>query len=386
VDFEPSERVDRFRAEAAEFARQHVTPEVRARARATGTMHSWALHRALAERRWLAAAWPEDEGGLGRDPLEMMVVLEELHRVGAPLDGWVVTMSAASAVRAHGSAELRHEVLRPIADGGALIAIGFTEPDAGSDVAAARTRAVRDGDEWIITGQKMFTTMAHEARWVFLLARTDQDVPKHKGLTMFLVPTVSPGIEIEPVLTLGGERTNATFYTDVRVADSMRVGDVNDGWNVLMTSLAFERGSAFGATSSFLGTFDSALRHATEAVVDADGSELDRSVLGRLGEAAMDLEVARLLNHRSIWLASRVTPDVEASMAKLFVTERLQHHVDRLLDLVGPRALLMEGSTGAVSDGELEQHLRHSTVTTIYGGSSEVLRNVVARRGLGLPV
>ena len=373
---------DRFRSEARAFVAEHVTREVVGRAYRTGTMHDWGLHRALGRRGWVAGSWPGEEGGQGRSAFEMSVLMEELNRAGAPLDGWVVTMAAANAVRLKGSPELRGEVLPAIAAGEALIAIGFSEPDSGSDVAAARTTAVPDGDEWIVNGQKMFTTMAHEARWVFLLTRTNPDAPKHRGLTMFLVPLDSPGIEIQPVHTVGWERTNITFYSDVRVADRWRVGDVDGGWEVMLASLGFERGSAFGAGASFLGVMGLVLDGVAEAV-DAD---TDTLTLERLGRAATEYEVATLLNHRSFWLAEHgVVPDTEGAMAKLYASEALQRMTADLLDLLGPDGLRQYGDPGAPAGGEVEHAFRHAAVTTIYGGSSEIMRGIIAARSLGLP-
>jgi alkylation response protein AidB-like acyl-CoA dehydrogenase len=390
MDFRFPANAESFRAEARQFVAEHATHEVVERAYRTGTMHDWGLHRALGERGFLAGSWPEADGGQGRSVFEMMVLLDELNRAGAPLDGWVVTMSAANTIRILGTEEQRRTVLPAVVAGEALIAIGFSEPDSGSDVASARTKAVQDGDEWIINGQKMFTTMAHEARWVFLLTRTDPEVPKHLGLTVFLVPLDSPGIEVQAVHTLGWERTNITFYTDVRVDDRWRVGHVNGGWDVILASLAFERGSEFGAGSSFLGVsglvLDGAVRWALEAHGVDRLEEVDTLTRERIGRAATEYEVACLLNYRSNWLAEAGhIPDTEGAMAKLFASESLQRSCSDLLDLVGVDGVRQFGDPDAPAGGELEHAYRHATVTTIYGGSSEIMRGIIARRALGLP-
>ena len=398
VDFDALSALDRrsgagadgFRAEALAFVNEHLTPEVIDRAYRTGTMHDWGLHRALAAKGWVAASWPPEDGGEGRSTFDMLVLLDLLSRRGAPIDSWTTTMSGASCVREKGSPEQRREVVAAIGRGEALLALGFSEPDSGSDVAAASTRAVRDGDEWVINGQKVFTTMAHEARWVLLLTRTNPDVPKHRGLTMFLVPLDAPGIEIQPVHTVGWERTNMTFYTDVRIPDSARVGEVDGGWDVILASLAYERGSAFGAANSFLGfarlVIDGALDWAQSRNRDGRLLADDPSVRERFGKVATDYEVARLLCYRSIWVAEQgVQPDIEAAEAKLFSTESLQRTCADLLDLLGPDGLYQHPDPRAPAHGELEHAFRHAAVTTIYGGSSEVMRNIIAGRGLGLP-
>ena len=174
---------------------------------------------------------------------------DELRLAGVPTDGLGQSVIVGRTIRAVGSEEQKQTFLPPFLAGEIIFALGYTEPDSGSDVAAAKTRAVRDGDDWIIDGQKMFTTLAHEAAYVFLLARTNPDVPKHRGLTMFLVPLDAPGVEIHPVHTMGGERTNVTFYTDVRVPDAFRVGEVDGGWDVMTVALTFERGG-FGLSEA----------------------------------------------------------------------------------------------------------------------------------------
>jgi hypothetical protein len=257
--------------------------------------------------------------------------------------------------------------------------LGYSEPDAGSDVAAVQTRAVRDGDEWVINGQKMFTTMAHEADYVFLLTRTNPDKPKHKGLTMFLVPMDAPGIEVTPVHTLGGERTNITFYTDVRVPDSCRVGDVDDGWSVMHAALVYER------NGTNWGEPDRLVRKVAAWAAET-GALDDPLVAERLAEHATAMEVGRLLVYRAATLAAAgAMTAVEGSMAQLFLPEAFTRAASELLDVLGARGVLPHGEDGAPVAGWVEHAYRHSTVTTIYGGSSEIQRGIIAERGLGLP-
>ncbi|MDT5259477.1 MAG: hypothetical protein QOD10_4557, partial [Mycobacterium sp.] len=336
MDFSLPPTSDEFARKVREFVAAHVTDEVVTRSLATGTMHDWGLHQALAAQGWIAPTWPKSDGGQALSELEAMVLLDELHLAGAPLDGWITTMCGASAIRALGSVQQRADVVSQVVAGKALIALGFSEPDSGSDVAAARTRAVRDGDEWIINGQKMFTTMAHEATWVLLLTRTDPSAAKHRGLTMFLVPLDSPGIVVEPIHTLGGERTNITFYSDVRVPDTARVHELNKGWEFLTLALTTERGSAFGAGSSFMGTMgrmlEGTLRWAATARRGGRPVLEEPTSRRRLAKAKIDHEVSRLLNLRSVWLAGQgMVPDVEASVAKLYTTEALQRMTSDLL-------------------------------------------------------
>ena len=368
-----------FRAEVRAFIDEHVTNDIIERAHDTGTMHDWELHRAIAERGYLSAGWPVEVGGQGRSAVEMTTLMQEMYGAGAPVDGMGIAGMVAATLALCGNDEQRSQILPRILAGEVMTCLGYSEPDAGSDVAAVQTRAARDGDEWVINGQKMFTTMAHEAHYVFLLTRTDPAKPKHKGLTMFLVPLDRPGIEVAPVHTLGGERTNITFYTDVRVPDSCRVGDVDAGWSVMHAALVYERNSANWGEPN----------HLVEAVarwaVDT-GAFADPLVRDRLAHHCIQTEVARLLVYRSAEVAAAGgMPLVEGSMAKLFNTEAFTRAASDLLDVVGAAGLLRAGEADAPLRGLVEHAFRHSTVTTIYGGSSEVQRGIIAERGLGLP-
>ena len=375
-DPEPSS----FRREVRAFLQQHCPAGVVRRAHDTGTMHDWGLHAALARQGWLAAEWPEDQGGQARGPWEIQEMHDELARVGAPVDGWGTSNLVAHTLARAGTEQQRAEIVPAILDGSVLCCLGYSEPDSGSDVAAASTRAARDGDDWIINGQKMFTTLAHESAYVFLLTRTNPDAPKHRGLTMFLVPMDAAGIEITPIHTLGGERTNVTFYTDVRVPDSCRVGEVDEGWSVMGVALAFER------NPTMVGELDRLLHQFVEWAASVPGT-LDRpATRARLVRAVADLEVARALAHRMTAVTATGTPGfVEGSMAKLFASEALVRAAADLLDASAPVGLLEHEAVGAAADGWIEHAYRHAQVTTIYAGTSEIQRSIIAERGLGLP-
>ena len=365
---EPS--VESFRQEVRSFLAEHLTDEIIERAHETGTMHNDALHRAIAARGYLAAGWPVDVGGGGRSPVETTTLMQELYGAGAPVDSMGIVSMVAATLVLMGTDEQRTQIVPRMLSGEALACLGYSEPDAGSDVAAVQTRAVRDGDEWVINGQKMFTTMAHIADYVFLLTRTSPDKPKHKGLTMFLVPMDTAGIEVTPVHTLGGERTNITFYTDVRVPDSCRVGDVDAGWSVMNAALVYERnGANWGEPDQLVRTVAEWARRS--------GALADPLVAERLAEHAIAMEVGRLLLYRAADLAAvGAMTHVEGSMAKLFITEAFTRASGDFRDLV---------PTDAPIDAFVDHAYRHATVTTIYGGSSEIQRGIIAEHGLGLP-
>jgi alkylation response protein AidB-like acyl-CoA dehydrogenase len=385
VDFTPSPTAEQFGREVRELVARVYTDERRQHAHDTGTMHDWELHRAMAEQGWIRQALPEALGGGGRGPEELAVLFRELELAGAPYDGMSICTMVASVLAHEGNEMQRREILPKLLSGESLIALGYSEPDAGSDVAAARTRAVRDGDGWRIDGQKIFTSLAEESEWIFLLTRTNPDVPKHQGLTFFLVPTSAPGFELQPIRTLSGKRTNMTFYDGVQVGDEWRVGEVDGGWQVMLVALSFERGVAGGVRDAER-LLQVAEAHARDSV-DADGRSLlaqpsRRDALVRL---AVDTEVADLLTSRAAWVAaSGKLPGIEGAASKLFATEALQRGINRLVDAAGPEGLVQAHDVTELG-AFYEYCYRFAPVTTIYGGTSEIQRNLVAQRGLGLP-
>jgi len=384
MDFRLGERSDRFRAEVRAFLAEIVTDEMRERAHSSGTYHDWTLHRALGAKGWIAATWPRALGGQERDPSEMAAFHEEAALAEAPIDGLLITMMVANTIRDLGTEAQKRELIPPMIRGEALVALGYSEPEAGSDVAAVRTRAVREGDGWRIDGEKVFTSLAHESQYVFLLARTSPDKPKHAGLTLFLVPVDSKGLEIRPIRTLGGERTNATFYDHVHVEDRFRIGEVDRGWSVLGVALTHERAGGSQEGTRVLAQFVEWAREAR----DADGSRPidDPGVLETIARVAIHNEVSYLLGRRPGWLMERGEPaSVASSIARLYYTTGFQTTCSELLDLVGPAGVLQHGVPGAPAGGWLERAHRHAAVGTIYAGSSEIQRTIIARQGLRLP-
>jgi alkylation response protein AidB-like acyl-CoA dehydrogenase len=385
MDFRLGDQSDALRAEARAFLDEVLTPEVQEEMHRTGIYHNWDFHRALVAKGWLAPGWPEEFGGQGRDPLEVLVLAEEFQRAGAPTYGVGTTLMVCSIINILGTDEQKRLILPRALGGEIIIALGFTEPECGSDVAAAQTRALADGDEWVVNGQKMFTTNAQDADYVFMLTRTNPDVPKHQGLTTFLVPMRQPGVEIQAVYTLSGERTNVTFYTDVRVDDSFRIGEVDGGWDVMTVGLTFERSGAQGGESVRLLQ---AMEAWATTSTDRHGrprSE-DATVRARLGRAAAENEVSTLMARRSAWIHdSGRLPGVEGSMAKLFASEAITRQSADFVDMLGPDGVRSMGDPTAGADGAADYAFRFALGGTTYGGTSEVQRNIIAQRGLGLP-
>jgi alkylation response protein AidB-like acyl-CoA dehydrogenase len=374
-----------FLDEVRSFMTEHVTEEVLEEERRTGSGFNERVHLALGQRGWITPTWPAERGGAGLDPVRARILELEMRRDGVPSITQGTTGLVLAAVEKFGQPDLAAELLPGVAAGTVRFCLGYTEPDGGSDIAAAKTRAVRDGDEWVINGSKIFTTGAQNCQYTFLITRTDPELPKHRGLTMFLVPLASQGVEIQAIRTFGGERTNIVYYSDVRISDRYRLGGVNDGWSVLHGPLDEEHGvGRDGASgrlgdlsigSSFLQTLgraiDSAVAWAcTTTRVDGSQPADDRMVRYRLGAVAMHME------------AGLVTP---GPMGRVKGSDALVRGAAELMDLTGPASLLSEGSPGAGATGVIDYAHRFAQGTATYGGTVEVFHGIIAQHVLGLP-
>jgi alkylation response protein AidB-like acyl-CoA dehydrogenase len=377
VNFTLSSEAEHYRVAVRQTIAEVFTAQVEAEYHRSGTFDCPELNRALADRGLVARVVP----GLGAgDPIELWLLFHELEIAGAPRDGLSTTLIVAATINHVGTEEQKARVLPRALAGDAHFAQGYSEPDYGSDLGSIATRAVREGDRWVINGAKMWTTMAHKAEWVLLLTRTNPDRPKHKGLSMFLVPMSAPGVSIRPVPTMSDEVTNATFYDDVRVGDEWLVGEVDGGWDVMRVVLSFERG-VMGNTN--LGV--PLLRHFRHWAA-ATGIDRDPIVRERMARIATDNEVSKLLTQRAAWLAAQGRlPGLDGSMTKLFASETYQKATRWLQEAAGAAGLLRMGEAGAAADGHVDYDARHAPVMTIYGGTSEINRNNIAERHLGLP-
>jgi len=387
MDFSPielDEATVAFWRGVREWCAEHVTEAVLDEERATGGGLNQALHLAMGEQGWIFPTWPPEDGGAGLDKLRAAIISWELAARHAPPIGVNTSPLVVPAIERWLDGDLRRDLLLGAARGELIFCLGYTEPEAGSDLAAVRTRAVRDGGEWVINGQKMFTTGAQYCDYSFLLARTDPDAPKHKGLTMFLVPLDAPGVEIRAVRTMGGERTNMVFYDDVRVADDYRLGPEGQGWMVLHGPLNAEhqmdpggpkpveeqRGESTPPVSPLVDAVRAAVTWA--GVPDPDGHRPldDPGVRARLAEIELGLAVVA------------VTP---GPLGRVIRSDLFIRDAADLMDLVGEDALVERGQRGAVGDGAIEYAHRFAQGTAIYGGTTDVVRNIIAERFLGMP-
>jgi alkylation response protein AidB-like acyl-CoA dehydrogenase len=387
MDFTLDDALAGYREQAREWVDAHIPSHWREQVHREYLNHHPELHSVLAEQGLLGADWPAEYGGTGDtvDPAFARAVFEEITALGMRSSVWGNTQQVVGTVLRVGTEEQRREYVTAAARGSVTFSLGFTEPGCGSDAAAARTRAVRDGDEWVINGAKMFTSSANFASHVILLTRTNPDVPKHRGLTVFLVPLDRPGVDIRPIATLSGERTNATYYTDVRIPDSARLGDVDQGWSVMRVALVFERTGGNRPTGPTLVQRVAEWARSTD---DEEGRPLLEAldVRERLARLAIADEVSRLLHLQIACISQQgELPRIEGPIAKLYTTEHNQRAHAALLDLMGLTGTLAEGAEGAPLNGAVEQAFRGSVIGTIYGGASEILRDMIAEGRLGLP-
>jgi alkylation response protein AidB-like acyl-CoA dehydrogenase len=385
VDFSPvdlTEDQQAFADEVRSFLDENLTEEVYARRRARADNYDEELYLAVGAKGWLFPRWRKEDGGADLDDVRVKILQNELRRRDAPIGMLGTTNLVWPAVEAHGDPGLRAELKRQVARGAMRFSLGYTEPDGGSDIAAAKTRAVRDGDEWVINGQKIFTSRAQYATHIFLITRTDPSLPKHKGLTMFLVPTSSPGFERQPLPTIGDETTNVTFYSDIRLPDRYRIGEVNNGWSVLHGPLDAEHhlGGHVSKLEDVSGgvyhmfylsnSVEAAVRWARDAQ-DGDGPLIDdHAFLAGIGHLLTEME------------AGAVTP---SAMGRVKGSDVARLGCEELIDLVGPAATLPYGAEGAISDGIIEFAHRQAQHTATPGGTVEVFRTIIAQHDLGLP-
>jgi hypothetical protein len=388
VDFEFSAEEQAFAAEVEAFLDAHATPEVadahpEQLSQTVDTPAKRAFMRKLAERGWLGMSWPARYGGQEKSGIYDFLLTEALSRRGCPQPGKGVGIVGKTLIR-HGSETLKREFLPQIIRGEIEFAIGYSEPQAGSDAANMQLRATRVEGGWRLDGHKIWTTSAHFADWYWVGARTDGS-HKHKGITLFLVPMRHPGLTIHPTWTIGDERTNEVFFDGVFVPDDYVVGQLNHGWTYICEALDLERFAMMP-----VGPLEQKVAALRAWVVGAvrDGAPLraDPRVRRTLAQLATQLEVARMLQRRVISEALRDrVPTVESSRYKLYMNELGQRVADAALELMGAAGTLRCGEGGAPLAGRFERSYRYTVVDTVGGGTSEIQKNIIARRGLGLP-
>jgi alkylation response protein AidB-like acyl-CoA dehydrogenase len=341
------------------------------------------IRKKLASRNWLALSWPVEYGGSGADVLTQTVFTEEVEYLRAPaLDSGVRMIGPC--IISHGTDEQKREHLGPIARAETIWAQGFSEPEAGSDLASLQTRAVRDGDDFVINGQKVWTSRAHIADWLHVLARTDLDVPKHKGITYFLLDAKSPGIDIRLLQDMsGGQHFSEVFFNDVRVPARNILGEENTGWYVATTTLNLER-SNIGFSAFLRGLLEEVTGYLRS--LGPNGPLSNPLVRHKLAEIAIGNQVSRMLSYRIAWMQhTGQQPVKEASLSKLFSSELHQRAPQAFMEMIGLHGNIEINERHAPVAGAVQHLYRHAIAATIGAGTSEIQRNIIANRGLGLP-
>ncbi len=386
--FTPEEEA--FRAEVRDFLKKELPPrwqdefdtetELGAEQQSE---YSRQFTKKLAQRRWLTLPWPVEYGGLKASVMQQMIYNEEMAYANAPASFSMGVAWVGPALMIYGTEEQKKRFLPPIASHDEIWCTLYSEPEAGSDLASLRTRAVKDGDEWVIAGQKTWTTGAHRSDWGWLAARTDPEAPKHKGISLFMVPMDAAGITIQPLINMAGMHGfNEVYFEDVRIPASYLVGQENNGWYQLAVALDFERTSVAGVARARrwwedILAFSSEHRPFVEARPE---------VRHRLAEIGVEIEAGQNLCYHvaSLQQAGKI-PNYEASIAKLYSSELGQRLAATGMDLLGLYGQLHPKSRYAYLRGRIERYYQVAVAETIAGGTSEIMRNIIAIRGLGLP-
>ncbi len=385
LDYTDEQRA--LRKELREYFANLLTPELRQElgAAGEGSAAFRTVVRKIGGDGWLGIGWPKEYGGQGRDAFDQFIFFDEVQRAAAPFP-FVTINTVGPTIMSYGTEAQKQQFLPGILSGDINFAIGYTEPEAGTDLASLKTKAELDGDEWVINGNKVFTSGANQADYIWLACRTDPEAKKHKGISMIIVPTDSPGFKCTPIVTVGSVVTTATYYDDVRAPKENVVGEVNAGWRLITNQLNHERVGLAALAGLTHRLYDDML----EWVKTAPSGEADGRTMAKVPWVQMDLAKAhakldamKLLNWR---MATAVANDTltpsDASASKVFGVET-QIEVYRIfLDILGAAGYLPAGSPGAVLNGEVERAARAAQINTFGGGVVEVLREIVATVGL----
>ncbi len=344
------------------------------------------FQKKLAQKGWLTLAWPKEYGGMGASVMKQVIFNEEMAYHRAPQQLGVGPDRVGPTIILYGTEEQKREHLPPIANAEVIWCQGFSEPGAGSDLASLQTTAVEDGDYFVVNGQKIWTSLAHVADWMILLARTDPDAPKHRGISYFLVDMRTPGITVRPLIDMTGRHAfNQVFFDNVRVPRKNLVGELNRGWYVAAATLDFER-SGINRVMAGVRLYEELVEYARETARDGRPLTALPTVRHKLAELRIEFEVGRLLAYRVAWVqAQGRIPNQEASMSKLFGSELQQRLARAGMEIMGLGGQLRPGSRWAPMAGRIADYYLGAVATTIAAGTSEVMRNIIAIRGLGLP-
>jgi alkylation response protein AidB-like acyl-CoA dehydrogenase len=381
------EEQEALRKELRAYYDELLTPEIRDglhKDHGTGETTRQVV-RQMGEDGWLGIGWPVEYGGQGRSAIEQFIFFDESMRAGAPVPMLTINTVGPTLFK-HASQEHKDYFLPKILKGQVHFCIGYTEPEAGTDLAALQCRAVRDGDEYVINGQKVFTSLASDADWIWLATRTDPDAAKHAGLSMFLVDMKTPGIKVEPMDLLSSHDINTTFFDDVRVPAKNLVGGENKGWKLITGQLNHER-VTICSPGMLESPYKEVLRWARETRLPDGRRVIDQEkVQIALARVHAGLEFLRLANWKVAWQGTQGSLSVaDASSIKVFGTEWYLESLRLMMEVMGPRSYLRPGSSDALLSGHIESMYRGLVILTFGGGTNEIQRDLIGMFGLGLP-
>jgi len=385
LDFTPEQKA--FRDELRSYFSKMMTDELLAELAGDGEGGGPEFRKAMQQMGrdgLLGVGWPKEHGGQGRTPIEQFIFADEVQTAGFPLP-FLTLNTVGPTIREYATEEQKAEFLPRILAGELFFAIGYSEPGAGTDLASLQTTATRDGDEWVINGQKLWTSLAGYADYIWLAARTDPSKSKHRGLSMFLVPTTAPGFSLQPIRTVGGVTTNATFYDDVRVPAEALIGGENNGWKLITGQLNHERISLM-SVGPLRRNLRDVTRWARETKIDGAPMIEKPWVRENLARVYAKAQTLRLMNWKQAWAAQAGQPNpAHASAMKVYGSELFMQAYRLLMEITNARASLGAGEKGSVLDGGIESRYRNGLIVTFGGGTNEVQRDIIAMAGLGLP-
>ena len=344
------------------------------------------MRRKLADKGWLTMAWPEEYGGQGASHMMQVIFAEEMSYYRAPGRDVFGTRMMAPTLMIHGTDEQKSEFLPPVSKGEVQWCQGYSEPESGSDLASLQTRAVEDGDDFVINGTKIWTSGAHRADHIMVLTRTDPDAPKHRGISFLLCDMNTPGLTVNPIINMAGDHSfNMVTFDNVRVPKKNLVGEHNRGWYVGATLLDFER-SGVDYSAGSRRVLEELVEYSKENYKDGKLLSEDEVTRNRLADLAIEIEVSRLISYNIAWMqGAGLVPNKESSMGKVFGTELQQHVGSTGMQMLGLHSQLEPDSKYAPLRGRIEHWHLTNVSETIAAGTSEIQRNIIATRGLGLP-
>lgn len=392
MDFELTDEQQQLQREVVAYLDKHITPELEAELLASQEgggpdthPHYCQFMKQLGRDGWLGLGWPKEYGGQAKNAIDQYIFFDTIfgyHRVPIPM---LALNAIGPTIMRAGTQAQKDRFLPPLLKGELNIAVGYTEPGSGSDLASLQTKAVRDGDDYVINGQKVFTSLAHHCDYIWLAARTDPNVKKHKGISIFMVDINTPGITVNPLRTMGGFRTNVTFYDNVRVSKEYLIGEENKGWSYINSQLAMER-IGLVPHSRMRRILEEMIRWTKNTSIDGRRVFDEPWVKEKLADLSAKTEVLKLFNFRAAWMITQgIEPFAEASMTKVYGSELFQNVAGTCMDIMGLIGGMQPPSDISPAQGQFQRDFVALRLLTFGGGANEVLKDLIAIMALGMP-